>query len=117
MTEIPKGSSFSIEPMPAEMEAKFMDGARQSGFVDRHCERCTRWYMSREDSPLCPPCRHGKPDSWCPALSVRKAITGSPVADPLLVSCAFCAGLGVVGWKPYGPHEPRCPCCGGCGQL
>lgn len=120
MSESPKGTSFSLEPMTPELEAKFFDALRSSGMkAGEACRRCTRSrFLTRdEDTTLCPPCRMGKPDGWNPACSVRRAETGSPVADPLLALCALCQGNGVVNWQPFGPHEPRCPSCQGRGQL
>ena len=116
-TVLPEGTVVSLEKMAPELEAKLLAGLRESGLVDHRCDRCTRPYLSRDTSPLCPPCRVGKPDGWSPAFSVRSAQTGSCLPDELRATCALCAGHGVVNWQPFGPHEPPCPSCGGAGQL
>ncbi len=114
-----EGTVLTVESMPVELETEFFERLRQSGMRGGEaCRRCTRsGFLTRdEDTSLCPPCRRGTPDGWTPAHSVRKAETGSPLADPLLAVCALCQGNGVVNWQPFGPHEPRCPSCQGRGQ-
>src|SRR5262245_35792456 len=96
---------------------QFEDAARASGLCDVVCARCTRPFLTRADSDLCPPCRgDSKPDGWTPAHTYRKLDLGSPVVVPTMIECHACLGLGSPGWEPYAPF-PRCEHCNGHGQV
>ena len=110
-----EGTELSVEADDEVME-KFLAGARASGMRAEVCMMCTRPFLTRDKSRLCPPCRHGKPDGWSPAHSVRSIEFGSCLPVEGMSTCPDCRGLGVIGWQPGGP-TPHCPRCRGRGQV
>lgn len=108
---------LALEMPEPDAMAKFLAAARASGLHDEACTMCTRPFITREKSRLCPPCRMGKPDGWTPAHTMRKLRTGSCLRDSEQIDCSSCQGLGVSGWQPGAPASPICPSCRGSGQV
>lgn len=110
-----KGKVVSVE-VTEQTRSEFLAAAREAGLHDDVCGRCTRPFVTRSNSSLCPPCRGlAKEDGWTPAHTRRALEFGSAVPRPGLATCAACGGLGVVGWEPF-KHGPACSACHGFGQ-